>query len=558
MRRFLMATTACLAVAQPGLASDTALIVGNGDYRALADVTAGDGLIAAASSLSGSGLTVIEARNATARDLTALMDQLQDSATTSDGDIRPGRLVVLLSGRFVTSGLDTWLLPVDAPKLSRLTDLSQNALPLSTVLAILATQPGQSLLGLATDDDQQAAGPFLTTGLGPLAIPQGVTVISGTASALEQLATDTLGQPGAAIVPAATALGLTVSGYTPLSLSFTPKAPDAPAERPKPPAPALSDTERSFWDQTRTADTETGYTRYLDRYPDGAFTAEATQALTEIRSEPNRNARLAEDQLALSQDARREVQRDLSLLEFNPKGIDGIFGPGSRAAIAEWQRRNDAEPTGYLTTTQIARLDGQAERRAAQLEAEAEARRLDQERQDRAFWQETGAIGDEAGLRAYLKRYPDGIHVDDATAALAEIEEAKLAKVAGQERKLWDSTRKTDTAQAYQAYLKAFPQGAFAAEADTRLAELKAADAQSAELSAAAAAEAALQLPGFTKQILEQRLAALNLDPGAVDGTFDADTRRALRRYQTARDLPATGYVNQATIVRLLADAVGQ
>ena len=37
-----------------------------------------------------------------------------------------------------------------------------------------------------------------------------------------------------------------------------------------------------------------------------------------------------------------------------------------------------------------------------------------------------------------------------------------------------------------------------------------------------------------------------------ADGTFDADTRRAIRRFQRSRDLPVTGYVTQATMVHLL------
>ena len=54
------------------------------------------------------------------------------------------------------------------------------------------------------------------------------------------------------------------------------------------------------------------------------------------------------------------------------------------------------------------------------------------------------------------------------------------------------------------------------------------------------------------RRLVENRLASLGLDPGPVDGEFDDDTRRALRRYQEARGLNVTGYVNQATMVRIL------
>ena len=76
--------------------------------------------------------------------------------------------------------------------------------------------------------------------------------------------------------------------------------------------------------------------------------------------------------------------------------------------------------------------------------------------------------------------------------------------------------------------------------------------------SAAARGEQALNLTPATRQIIEQRLAALGLEPGRIDGTFDETTRRALRRYQESRGLPPTGYVSQDTVVRILADSVQQ
>ena len=63
-------------------------------------------------------------------------------------------------------------------------------------------------------------------------------------------------------------------------------------------------------------------------------------------------------------------------------------------------------------------------------------------------------------------------------------------------------------------------------------------------------------LTDTTRKLVEGRLESLGLKPGPVDGAFDDDTRRAIRRYQEARNLTRTGYLNQQTVVRLLADAV--
>lgn len=63
-----------------------------------------------------------------------------------------------------------------------------------------------------------------------------------------------------------------------------------------------------------------------------------------------------ETQLALSRTDKREIQRRLDLLGFNTRGIDGVFGNGSRAAIREWQLASDLPASEYLDLNQIAVL----------------------------------------------------------------------------------------------------------------------------------------------------------------------------------------------------------
>ena len=156
----------------------------------------------------------------------------------------------------------------------------------------------------------------------------------------------------------------------------------------------------------------------------------------------------------MSRDERRAIQRDLTTLGFNTRGIDGLFGPGTRGAIRGWQGRSDLDETGYLTRDQIFQLAGQAARRAAEIEAEERARREAAERADRAYWDGTGAGADEAGLRAYLGRYPDGIFAALARERLAELEaQARLQT----DRDAWRRADARDTARAYRRYLSEFP-----------------------------------------------------------------------------------------------------
>ncbi|EPX82520.1 Putative peptidoglycan-binding domain-containing protein [Rubellimicrobium thermophilum DSM 16684] len=342
-------------------------------------------------------------------------------------------------------------------------------------------------------------------------------------------------------------------GYLPRGFVFAPPAPQG-----RLPTQAEQAQETAVWQGAVALDTVAAYESYLRTYPNGRYAIQAREAIAAIQDEPFRAERLAEDRLALSREERRAIQRNLSLLNFDPRGIDGIFGPGTRGAIRNWQQQNGFAQTGYLDADQIARLEAQAARRAAQLEAEAERQRQAAEAADRAFWEETGARGDEAGLRAYLARYPEGLFAADATEQLARIEARNRAEAEAADRAAWDRARQADTAEAFREYLEAFPEGRFAAEARARLDAILRRAEEAEGRAAAEAAEAALGLNTLTRRVIEQRLAALGLDPGAVDGNFDAGTRRALRAYQRDRSLGATGFLDEATLVRLLADTLQQ
>lgn len=63
-----------------------------------------------------------------------------------------------------------------------------------------------------------------------------------------------------------------------------------------------------------------------------------------------------EADLRLTRDQRRAVQAGLTRRGFDTRGVDGVFGRGTRAAIAAWQRANDAPETGYLTAAEAQRL----------------------------------------------------------------------------------------------------------------------------------------------------------------------------------------------------------
>lgn len=71
---------------------------------------------------------------------------------------------------------------------------------------------------------------------------------------------------------------------------------------------------------------------------------------------PLASAAQAEADLRLSRQQRLAIQAGLTRRGFDTRGVDGIFGRGTRGAIAAWQRANDAQVTGYLTAAQAQRL----------------------------------------------------------------------------------------------------------------------------------------------------------------------------------------------------------
>ena len=69
-----------------------------------------------------------------------------------------------------------------------------------------------------------------------------------------------------------------------------------------------------------------------------------------------------ERRLGLDRAARRRVQAALSAAGFDPNGVDGVFGDGTRDAIRDWQQAQGLAITGYLDRQAAERLSAFAAR----------------------------------------------------------------------------------------------------------------------------------------------------------------------------------------------------
>lgn len=547
MRRLIiaagMAVSTLSTFAAPAMSADVALLIANENYDNGRDIRAADDLRNAEDALRDAGFEVLVGEDVGAGELRALVSELQSKA---DGT---GKIVIAVSAHFAGAGAASWVLGTDADRPDGLS-VGAQGVSLGALATVAAAAPGQAVVLLGTEVRELALGAGLSPGIIVPDAPQGVTVVTGSAGDIATYLEEGLLAEGESLVGSLKAFpDLEASGFLAPLIPFVGGATATPVADP-------NAQERLFWQATQNIGTVAGFQGYLATYPGGLFVADARTAIEDLELAPVRQAEASEAALELSRNDRREIQRALTLLEYDPRGIDGIFGPGSRAALTRFQQANGLADTGFVTRGLMDRLALQAERRNAELEAEAARRKAELERQDRAYWRSTGALGDEAGLRAYLERYPDGVFAEIATVRLQPFEDARRQAAAVQDRAAWDAAISVDTIAGYEGYLQTNPEGAFVDQAQARIAELDFATKNAAALQSAQRNEARLGMNDGTRRLVEDRLMRLGLKPGPIDGVFDERTRRSIRRYQEARKLQKTGYLNQATVVRLLADSV--
>ena len=556
-----------MALAGQSFARDMALLIANENYDNGRDIRAADDLLDVEDALQQAGFEIIKGEDATVRQMRSLLAEARARANGS------GRVIVAVSGHFIRTRDEAWVLGVDANRPSA-RSVGRQGLNLAALTDLAATSPGQAVVLLGSEDRNFPTGSGVALGGVMPVAPQGVTIVTGDAGEVAAYLEEGLLNAGQSIAESVAGFPqLKASGFiAPLIPFMAPelvttgpivsRRPEpgrrgvtvGPATQPSVGSSAASDDVR-FWRLVRQSNSVGGYQQYLKQFPNGAHADEARAALRQLGVGPERDGEVIETALRLDRGDRRQIQRELTLLGYDTRGIDGLFGRGSRAAISQFQRDNGFDATGYLSRPMLERLALLAKRRTVELEEEAERRRIALERQDRAYWRSTGALGDEPGLRDYLDRYPDGLYAEIATVRLRPFEEAAARRAEALDRADWDAAARADTIDGYRSYLATQPDGAFVEQAKVRIGELDFAARNSEALQAAQRNEERLGMNQATRRLVEDRLMRLGLKPGPIDGVFDERTRRSIRRYQEARKLQKTGYLNQATAVRLMADS---
>jgi hypothetical protein len=134
---------------------------------------------------------------------------------------------------------------------------------------------------------------------------------------------------------------------------------------------------------------------------------------------------------------------------------------------------------------------------------------------------------------------------DDKAAAPAA---AKPSDGASFEIAFWDTIKNDKNPQLFEAYLKRYPNGAFADIARINLRQQKTAALQSA--AEQPNDRATLADANLLREVRE-RLYELNFDPGPFDGPLGDTARQAIREFEQSNKLAVTGEATQGLLRRL-------
>ena len=126
------------------------------------------------------------------------------------------------------------------------------------------------------------------------------------------------------------------------------------AVTPPPPSPApQQEAAQAAYEAAERTGTVAAFRLVVEQFRGTFYAALAMEQIAKLKRDAPpgpaaRSVEVAEKSLGLKRAERRRIQTALQAAGFEPGSPDGLFGPRTRAAIAEWQSTQGSAATGYL------------------------------------------------------------------------------------------------------------------------------------------------------------------------------------------------------------------
>jgi len=280
------------------------------------------------------------------------------------------------------------------------------------------------------------------------------------------------------------------------------------------------------------------------------FVAQKAPVTDADRQQAERSAAADAEKRRVEEEAQRQAATAAAAADKRRAEEEAQRQAATAAAAAE-KRRADEEAQRQAATaaaaTEKRRAEEEAQRQAATAAAAAEKRRADEEAQRRAAEEQARRQQAEADARQQAAAAEAQRKAEEDARAAAAAEEARRQAAEAEQR---EAARQRAEQEARERAI---------AEDNARNAE--AADAEKAEAQAALdhkaaeAAEAALHLGPVDRQRIQVALTAQGFDTRGSDGVLGPRSREMVTAWQTARGLPASGFLDAAQRQRLIGES---
>ncbi|MDP6708022.1 MAG: caspase family protein [Alphaproteobacteria bacterium] len=213
--------------------------------------------------------------------------------------------------------------------------------------------------------------------------------------------------------------------------------------------PSAGRIEFAFWQSIQNSKLAADYEAYVAAYPQGKFSVLARNRLASLsapmaKAEPESTPK--KDEAAAEIAAWNTIRESEDAADY--RGYLERYPDGAFAALVRIR----------MQALEVAAAKAAAAKPAGPVEL--------------AFWQSIVTSERAADFEAYLQAYPEGKFAPEAQKRLAALAEPKAApedEADATELAFWRSIQESRDANVYRAYLKAYPNGAFAPLAKARL-----------------------------------------------------------------------------------------